>query len=98
MKTRKLIVGTLVFLAMIMLSLSFNISKAAVRTESIFVKIRRDRQETVAWAAEDPTNPGEILDKEYTAKFNHQLKRSNSKTKNIWKLYKVANASRSRNK
>lgn len=98
MKTRKLIVGTLVFLAMIMLSLSFNISKAAVRTESIFVKIRRDRQETVAWAAENPTNPGEIIDKEYTAKFNHQLQRSNAKTKNIWKLYKVENASRSNNK
>lgn len=92
MKTKKLVVGALVFLTIIMLGLLMNVSKATVRTESIFVKIRRDRQETVAWAAENPDNPDEILDKEYTAKFSHQLKRTNATTKNIWKLYKVENS------
>ena len=98
MKTRKLIVGTLVFLAMIMLSLSFNVSKAAVRTESIFVKVRRDRQETVEWVLKNPNNPSDLRQQEYTAKFSHQLRRSGASAKNIWKLYKVENSSRSRNK
>ena len=66
MKTRKLIAGILIFFAVFMAAMLLNESKATVRSESIFVKLRRDRQETINWEMEDPDNPGENLEASYT--------------------------------
>lgn len=88
MKTRKLIVGILVFLTMV-LSYAFLNTSEAVTTESMYVKIRRQREATVEWIAKNGTN---VVEHSYKANYSYQLHPNNSNTKNVWKLYTTTGA------
>lgn len=84
MKTRKLIVGILTFVFLIITFAFLNTSKAAISNLG-YVKITRDRTATVKYTANNPTT-GQPAEREYTAKYAHQFGENRAGTKNVWKL------------
>lgn len=85
MKTKKLIAGILIFVAIIISFIFYNKVEAAMSGLG-YVKITKDRETTVNYSIEDEKT-GNVINNSYTATYKHQLySLENNKTKNIWKL------------
>ena len=75
--------GILVFIASV-LSFAFLSTSNAYNAETMYVKIKRQREATVEWAA---TSGGTTAEHNYKANYSYQLDRGDKNTNNVLNLY-----------